>query len=219
VKEIVTQLVSIGKVALDQRIMHIVLGGLPNYLESFVQVITTQDELPSFDKLASKLLLQEQWHDAFNEKGVYNETLYMQANNKAFRGGQNRDWNQCKETGDDFFNTKYQGGHGGRGRRHGEYHSQWRQCNNYGEQGHWLCECLQPLQEIPKFEKNEMANTVKEIKTNEEIDANNKSLEVFKAIVLALDLNKDNDTNWYLDSRASTHVTRDSTHFSKLRQK
>ncbi len=82
---------SIGKVVLDQRIMHIVLGGLPNYLESFVQVITTQDELPSLDKLATKLLLQEQRHDAFNEKGVDNETLYMQANNKAFRGGQNRD--------------------------------------------------------------------------------------------------------------------------------
>jgi hypothetical protein len=58
VKEIVTQLASIGKVVLDQEIMHIVLGGLPSYLESF-QVITTQDELPSFDKLVNKLLLQE----------------------------------------------------------------------------------------------------------------------------------------------------------------
>jgi hypothetical protein len=64
-----------------------------------------------------------------------------------------------------------------------------------------------------------MANTVKKIKTNEEIGANNKSLEAFKATVLALDLNKDNDTNWYLDSRASTHVIRDSTHFSKLKTK
>jgi len=53
-----------------------VLGGLPSYLESFVQVITTQNELPSFDKLASKLLLQEQRHDAFNEKGVDNETVH-----------------------------------------------------------------------------------------------------------------------------------------------
>jgi len=48
----------------------------------------------------------------------------MQANNKAFRGGQNRDWNQCKETGGDFLNTKYQSGHNGQGQRHGEYHSQ-----------------------------------------------------------------------------------------------
>jgi hypothetical protein len=59
VKEIVTQLASIGKVVPNQRIVHIVLGGLPSYLESFVQAIIAQDELPSFDKLASKLLLQE----------------------------------------------------------------------------------------------------------------------------------------------------------------
>jgi hypothetical protein len=40
-----------------------------------------------------------------------------------------------------------------------------------------------------------MANIVEEIKTNEEIGANNKNLEVFEAIMLALDLDKDNDTN------------------------
>jgi hypothetical protein len=51
--------------------------------------ITAQDEPPSFDKLANKLLLQEQWHDAFNEKGVDNKVLYMQANIRAFGGGQN----------------------------------------------------------------------------------------------------------------------------------
>ncbi len=58
-KEIVIQLASIGKMVLDQKIMHIVLGRLPSYLESFVQAITTQDEFPSFDKLVGKLLLQE----------------------------------------------------------------------------------------------------------------------------------------------------------------
>ncbi len=50
-----------------------------------------------------------------------------------------------------------------------------------------------------------MANTIEEIKTNEKIGVDNKN--VFEAIVLALDLNKDNDTNWYLNSRSSTHVT------------
>jgi hypothetical protein len=35
------------------------------------------------------------------------------------------------------------------------------------------------LKEIPKLDKNEMANIVEEIKTNEEIGANNKNLEVF----------------------------------------
>jgi hypothetical protein len=35
--------------------------------------------------------------------------------------------------------------------------------------------------------------------------------------VLALDLNKDNDTIWYLNFRSSTHVTRNSNHFSKLK--
>jgi hypothetical protein len=60
VKEIVTQLASIEKVIPNQRIVHIVSRGLPNYLESLVQAIVAQDELPSFDKLVSKLLLQEQ---------------------------------------------------------------------------------------------------------------------------------------------------------------
>ncbi len=64
-----------------------------------------------------------------------------------------------------------------------------------------------------------MANIVEEIKTNEEIGANNKNLEVFEAIMLALDLDKDNDTNQYLDSRTSTHVTGDSTHFNKFKTK
>ncbi len=63
----------------------------------------------------------------------------------------------------------------------------------------------EPLKEIPKFDKSKMANTIEEIKTNEKIGVDNKN--VFEAIVLALDLNKDNDTNWYLNSRSSTHVT------------
>jgi hypothetical protein len=54
-----------------------VSGRLPSYLKSFVQAIIAQDELPSFDKLASNFLLQEQRHDAFNEKGVDNKVLYM----------------------------------------------------------------------------------------------------------------------------------------------
>jgi hypothetical protein len=57
VKEIITQLASIGKVVLHQKIMHIVLGGLPNYFKKFVQAITTQDDLPNFDKLVGRLLL------------------------------------------------------------------------------------------------------------------------------------------------------------------
>lgn len=61
----------------NQRIVHIVSGRLPSYLKSFVQAIIAQDELPSFDKLASNFLLQEQRHDAFNEKGVDNKVLYM----------------------------------------------------------------------------------------------------------------------------------------------
>ncbi len=73
------------------------------------------------------------------------------------------------------------------------------------------------MKEIPKFDKNEMANTIEEINTNEKIGVNNKNLEVFETTMLALDLNKDNDTNWYLDSRSSTHVTRDSSHFNKLK--
>ncbi len=100
----------------------------------------------------------------------------MQANNEAFKGAQNWDQNQCKETGGDFFNTRYLGGHGGWGRGRGKYYSWQGQCNNCNAQGHWLCECLQPLKEIPKSNKSEMANIVEEIKTNEKIGANNKNL-------------------------------------------
>ncbi len=116
----------------------------------------------------------------------------MQANNKAFEGGQNWNQNQCKETNGEFLNYGYQGGHGGQGWGCGAYRGRLRWCNIYGEQGHWLHE---PLKEIPKFNKNEMANTIEEIKTNEKIGVDNKNLEVFEATMFALDLNKDNDTN------------------------
>jgi hypothetical protein len=45
-----------------------VLGKLFNYLESFVGVTTTHNELLSFDKLVGKLLLPKQHHDSLNEK-------------------------------------------------------------------------------------------------------------------------------------------------------
>jgi len=47
-----------------------VLGKLFIYLESFVHVTTTYNELLSFDKLVSKLLLPKQQHDPLNEKVV-----------------------------------------------------------------------------------------------------------------------------------------------------
>ncbi len=69
-KKVVTQLVSIGKVAPNHTLVHIVLGKLFNYLESFVHVTTTHDELLSFDKIVGELLLLEQQHDSLNEKVV-----------------------------------------------------------------------------------------------------------------------------------------------------
>ncbi len=63
------QLVSIGKVAPNHVLVHIVLGKLFNYLESFVCVTTTHNELLSFDKLVGKLL-PKQHHDSLNEKVV-----------------------------------------------------------------------------------------------------------------------------------------------------
>lgn len=63
------QLVSIGKVAPNHVLVHIVLGKLFNYLESFVCVTTTHNELLSFNKLVGKLL-PKQHHDSLNEKVV-----------------------------------------------------------------------------------------------------------------------------------------------------
>lgn len=69
-KKVVTQLVNIGEVAPNHILVHIVLGKLFNYLESFVRVTTTHNELLSFDKLIGKLLLPEQQHDSLNEMVV-----------------------------------------------------------------------------------------------------------------------------------------------------
>ncbi len=74
-KKIVTQLVSFGEVSIGEVgpnhiLVHIVLGKLINYLENFVHVTTTHNELISFDKLVGKLLLLEQQHDSLNEKVV-----------------------------------------------------------------------------------------------------------------------------------------------------
>jgi hypothetical protein len=68
VKKVVMQLVSIGEVAPDHILVHIVLGKLFNYLKSFIRATTTHNELLSFDKLVGKLLLPKQHHDSLNEK-------------------------------------------------------------------------------------------------------------------------------------------------------
>jgi hypothetical protein len=57
VKEIVMQLATRGEITQDAMVIHIILNALPSSYETFVQTIITQDQLPSFDKLTSKLLL------------------------------------------------------------------------------------------------------------------------------------------------------------------
>lgn len=57
VKKIVMQLATRGEIIQDVMVIHIILNVLPSSYETFVQTIITHDQLPSFDKLTSKLLL------------------------------------------------------------------------------------------------------------------------------------------------------------------
>jgi hypothetical protein len=73
VKEIVMQLATRGEITQDVMVIHIILNALPSSYETFVQTIITQDQLPSFDKLTSKLLLSTRQ----DEKPRHLEKLLM----------------------------------------------------------------------------------------------------------------------------------------------
>jgi hypothetical protein len=60
IKEISTQLASIGEILEETRSVQITLNALPNSYESFIQAVLGADEMPTFDKLSGKLLLEEQ---------------------------------------------------------------------------------------------------------------------------------------------------------------
>ena len=59
IKDVVTQLASVGEVIQEKEMVQVMLGALPNSSESFIERLLTQDQLPSFGILVGKLLLDE----------------------------------------------------------------------------------------------------------------------------------------------------------------
>jgi hypothetical protein len=61
-------------------IVHIALNVLHTSYENFVQLVIGQDQLPTFECLTSKLLLEEQRKEAKFGKQKDNETLLLHIN-------------------------------------------------------------------------------------------------------------------------------------------
>jgi len=57
-KELKTQFATMGMKVEDVVLIQIMLNALPLNYEGFIQTITAQDALPSFEKLVSKLLYE-----------------------------------------------------------------------------------------------------------------------------------------------------------------
>jgi hypothetical protein len=60
IKEITTQLASIGKQLHENKLVQIMLNFLLEYFKNFIQVVLGGDQIPMFNKLSTKLLLEEQ---------------------------------------------------------------------------------------------------------------------------------------------------------------
>lgn len=59
IKELVTRLSSVGDAVPDRRVVQITLGAPLKSYDPFVQAVLCQDELPHFNKLHGKLLLED----------------------------------------------------------------------------------------------------------------------------------------------------------------
>jgi hypothetical protein len=63
-------------------IVHIALNALPANYESFVHLVIGQDQLPTFESLSGKLLLEEQQKEAKFGKQKDSEALLLQINKR-----------------------------------------------------------------------------------------------------------------------------------------
>jgi hypothetical protein len=77
-KEVVTQLIAIGETIQDLMIVHIVMNALLAHFENFIQFMTTQNKLPSFDKLVGKLFPENQRREVKFGKQRNDEALFFQ---------------------------------------------------------------------------------------------------------------------------------------------
>jgi hypothetical protein len=77
-KEVVAQLIAIGEIIQNLMIVHIIMNALPAHFEIFIQFMTTQNKLPSFDKLIGKLFLEKQRREVEFEKQINDEVLFFQ---------------------------------------------------------------------------------------------------------------------------------------------
>jgi hypothetical protein len=77
-KEVVTQLIAIGEIIQDLMIIHIVMNALLAHFENFIQFMTTQNKLTSFDKLIGKLFLEKQRRELKFGKQRNDEVLFFQ---------------------------------------------------------------------------------------------------------------------------------------------
>ncbi len=58
IKEITTQLANIGETLEESSVDYV--QSLLEFFESFIQVVLSRDQMPTFDKLSTKLFLEEQ---------------------------------------------------------------------------------------------------------------------------------------------------------------
>jgi hypothetical protein len=58
IEEGVNQLSSVGETVPDEQVVHVLLVALPNNYEPLIQTILSQDDLPTFDNLTGKLMLE-----------------------------------------------------------------------------------------------------------------------------------------------------------------
>lgn len=58
IEEVLNQLSSVGKTVPDEQVVH-ALVALPNNYEPLIPTILSQDDLPTFDHLTGKLMLEE----------------------------------------------------------------------------------------------------------------------------------------------------------------
>ncbi len=76
-KVVVTQLIAIGEIIQDLMIVHIVMNALLAHFNNLVQFMTTQNKLPSFDKLVGKLFMEKHRREVKFGKQRNDEALFF----------------------------------------------------------------------------------------------------------------------------------------------
>jgi hypothetical protein len=89
----VTQLIAIGEIIQDLMIIHIVMNALFAHFENFIQFMTIQNNLPSFEKHVGKLFLEKQRREVKFGKQRNDEALFFQTRQNL--GNNKKNYNQA----------------------------------------------------------------------------------------------------------------------------